>query len=114
MAGYFCFDGVVLVGCTPGAVYRGGVETAHVVGPAADTSARSRHLNVGTAHLRQPNREVERPDDHAGQAPRAHTVPKRPRRRTICRSRPAPTLVSSHTAYLQPSYTLKCPYASQH
>jgi len=40
-----------------------------------------------------PNGEVEGPADHAGQAPRAHTVPKRPRRQTVHASRTPPTIV---------------------
>jgi len=39
------------------------------------------------------NGEVEGPDDHAGWAPRAHTVPRRPRRQTKGASRPPPTIV---------------------
>src|SRR6266480_3245802 len=39
------------------------------------------------------NGEVEGPDDHAGQAPRAHTVFPRPRRQTAHASRPPPTIV---------------------
>src|SRR6266853_6512887 len=42
------------------------------------------------------NGEVEGPDDHAGQAPRAHTVFQRPRRQTADASRPPPTIVRSH------------------
>ena len=40
-----------------------------------------------------PNGEVEGPDHHAGQAPRAHTVPRRTRRGTTVFSRPPPTMV---------------------
>src|SRR5947207_4576305 len=40
-----------------------------------------------------PNGEVEGPDDHAGQAPRAHTVFRRPRRQTAHASRTPPTIV---------------------
>src|ERR1700757_995045 len=40
-----------------------------------------------------PNGEVEGPDDHARQAPRAHTVFPRPRRVTTHRSRTPPTIV---------------------
>src|SRR5438477_233387 len=40
-----------------------------------------------------PNGEVEGPDDHAGQAPRAHTVPTRPRRETTGTSRTPRTIV---------------------
>ena len=36
------------------------------------------------------NGEVEGPDDHARQAPRAHTVPRRPRRQAAYASRPPP------------------------
>src|SRR5207253_4974855 len=39
------------------------------------------------------NGEVEGPDNHVGRAPRAHTVPRRPRRRTTGASRPPPTIV---------------------
>src|SRR5947207_1532657 len=39
------------------------------------------------------NGEVEGPADHAGQAPRAHTVFPRPRRQTAHASRPPPTIV---------------------
>src|SRR5437762_2609155 len=39
------------------------------------------------------NGEVEGPDDHVGLAPRAHTVPRRPRRQTAHASRPPPTIV---------------------
>jgi hypothetical protein len=42
-------------------------------------------LYVGTGRQRSwlmPNGEVEGPHDHASQAPRAHTVPRRPRRQT--------------------------------
>src|SRR5438045_6735775 len=42
------------------------------------------------------NGEVEGPDDHAGQAPRAHTVPTRPRRQTDHASRTPPTIVRRH------------------
>jgi len=42
------------------------------------------------------NGEVEGPDDHAGQAPRAHTVFQRPRRQTDHASRPPPTIVRPH------------------
>ena len=44
-----------------------------------------------------PNGEVEGPADHAGQAPRAHTVPKRPRRQTVHASRTPPTIVRSRS-----------------
>src|ERR1700732_5340169 len=40
-----------------------------------------------------PNGEVEGPDDHVGQAPRAHTLPKRPRRQSDHASRTPPTIV---------------------
>src|SRR5712671_7762863 len=43
------------------------------------------------------NGEVEGPHDHVGQAPRAHTVPRRPRRQTAHASRPPPTIVSCHS-----------------
>ena len=39
------------------------------------------------------NGEVEGPADHAGRAPRAHTVFQRPRRQTHHASRPPPTIV---------------------
>jgi hypothetical protein len=39
------------------------------------------------------NGEVEGPDDHVGQATRAHTVPRRPRRQTDHVSRTPPTIV---------------------
>src|SRR5205807_10428203 len=39
------------------------------------------------------NGKVEGPHDHAGQAPRAHTVPRRPRRQTAHASRTPPTIV---------------------
>ena len=42
------------------------------------------------------NGEVEGPDDHVGQATRAHTVPRRPRRQTDHASRPPPTIVRRH------------------
>ena len=42
------------------------------------------------------NGEVEGPDDHAGQAPRAHTVFPRPRRPTTGASRPPRTIVRHH------------------
>src|SRR5690348_13010314 len=45
-----------------------------------------------------PNGEVEGPRDHAGRAPRAHTVPRRPRRTTKGASRPPPTIVRSRPA----------------
>ena len=45
------------------------------------------------------NGEVEGPDDHARQAPRAHTVPRRPRRQTPHASRPPPTIVRRHRSH---------------
>ena len=39
------------------------------------------------------NGEVEGPDDHAGQAPRAHNIPRVPRHQTEHASRPPPTIV---------------------
>src|SRR5438477_11392341 len=44
------------------------------------------------------NGEVEGPHDHTGQAPRAHTVPRRPRPQTDHASRPPPTIVSGHSS----------------
>src|SRR5438046_5466266 len=42
------------------------------------------------------NGEVEGPDDHARQAPRAHTLSRDPRRQTDHASRPPPTIVRAH------------------
>jgi hypothetical protein len=47
-------------------------------------------------HRLPPNGEVEGPRDHAGQATRAHTVPRRPRRQTRSVSRTPPTIVRGH------------------
>ena len=44
------------------------------------------------------NGEVEGPDDHARSAPRAHTVPRRPRRQTDHASRTPPTMVRTRRA----------------
>ena len=65
-----------------------------------------------TASRLRPNGEVEGPATAAGLAPRAHTVFQRPRRGTTQASRPAPTIVRSHTAYLQPSSPSRCTFAS--
>src|SRR5207249_10914182 len=43
-----------------------------------------------------PNGEVARPADVARSEPRAHAVPRRPRRTTTHPSRPAPTIVRRH------------------
>src|ERR1700732_478498 len=52
---------------------------------------------VGSASARvRSNGEVEGLRIGAGQAPRAHTVPKRPRRQTDYASRPPPTIVRRH------------------
>src|SRR6267154_3053363 len=48
-----------------------------------------------------PNGEVEGPGTHVDQAPRAHTVPRRPRRQTDHASRPPPTIVRRHGANAQ-------------
>src|SRR5437762_10372484 len=48
------------------------------------------------------NGEVEGPDDHAGQATRAHTVPGRPRRLTAHASRTPPTIVRARLATWTP------------
>src|SRR3989442_3773187 len=44
-----------------------------------------------------PNGEVEGPDDHARQAPRAHNLSRDPRRQSDHASRPPPTIVSGHS-----------------
>jgi hypothetical protein len=46
------------------------------------------------------NGQVEGPHDHAGQATRAHTVPKRPRSQTDHASRTPPTIVRRHVLTL--------------
>jgi hypothetical protein len=56
------------------------------------------------------NGEVEGPDDHAGQAPRAHTVFQRPRRGTTERSRSPPTIVRRLQGTVHAKYPV-CPRA---
>src|SRR5204863_8677717 len=80
------------------------LDTWHIGLPKKDTrtpaAEAKRHNSHGgkingwpvTAHWGS-NGEVEGPDDYAGQAPRAHTVPRRPRRQTDHASRPPPTVV---------------------
>src|SRR5204862_6009366 len=76
---------------------------------ATVANARTREQIVGTAHLRQPNGEVEGPADASGRtqversspdapdaaerAPRAHNLLQRPRRQVADASRPPRTIV---------------------
>jgi hypothetical protein len=49
----------------------------------------------------RPNGEVEGPDDHAGQTPRAHNLSRDSRRQTDHASRPPPTIVRRFTVALK-------------
>ena len=62
---------------------------------AADAWHRSRRVARVSVWL-PSNGEVEGPHGHAGLAPRAHTVPRRPRRQTDHASRTPPTIVRGH------------------
>src|SRR6266478_1108840 len=53
-------------------------------------------ITQGHEYTLASNGEVEGPDDHARQAPRAHNLFPRPRRQTAIASRPPPTIVRRH------------------
>src|SRR6267154_4278680 len=62
----------------------------------------------GTLQRLTSNGEVEGPDDHARQAPRAHNLFPRPRRQTAIASRPPPTIVRPHGALGRVSRLPRC------
>jgi hypothetical protein len=62
-----------------------------------DLDAPGAKFGVGVGEFRQPpNGEVERLNDHGGQARRPHSVFPRPRRQTDHASWPPPTIVRRH------------------
>src|SRR5438876_8508577 len=80
----------------------------------SDSSAHDFRLHRSETHLNQrnasserppwrPNGEVEGPDDHARQAPRAHNLSRDPRRQSDHASRPPPTIVSTLARQAPPS-----------
>src|SRR5438876_5598268 len=70
----------------------GGIRGAQLSCATADRGAAERASRAMSVFMLS-NGEVDGPDDHVGQATRAHTVFPRPRRQTAHVSRPPPTIV---------------------